>query len=128
MKKIRYVVILFLASLTLCGLCLYHTSEVCAKTKDQIEEIRSMVISGRKNHAKDSINNLDDYCQKNQFLLSMVIHHNELSEIEKSIKLMQINIITNPEDDSDFWTNSTIAITETENLEKIEIPYVENIL
>lgn len=128
MKKIRYVVILLLASLALCGLCLYHTSEVCANTKSQIEEIRSMIIAGRKNHAKDKINALDEYWQKNQFLLSMVIHHNELSEIEKSIKLMQINIITNPEDDSDFWTNSTIALTETENLEKIEIPSLENIL
>ena len=128
MKKIRYVVILLLASLTLCGFCLYYTSEVCANTKNQVEEIRSMVIAGRKNHAKENINALDEYWQKNQFLLSMVIHHNELSEIEKSIKLMQINIITNPEDDSDFWTNSAIALAETENLQKIEIPSVENII
>ena len=128
MKKIRYVVILLLASLTLCGLCLYYTAEVCANTKNQVEEIRSMVIAGRKNHAKENINALDEYWQKNQFLLSMVIHHNELSEIEKSIKLMQINIITNPEDDSDFWTNSTIALTETENLQRIEIPSAENII
>lgn len=128
MKKIRYVVILLLASLTLCGFCLYHTSTVCANTKNQIEEIRSMVISGRKNHAKEAINNLDEYWQNNQFLLSMVIHHSELSEIEKSIKLMQTNIVTNPDDDSDFWTNSTVALTETENLEKIEIPSIENIL
>lgn len=128
MKKIRYVVILLLASLTLCGFCLYYTSKVCANTKNQIEELRSMVISGHKNHAKESINALDEYWQKNQFLLSMVIHHNELSEIEKSIKLMKINIITNPDDDSDFWNNSTVALTETESLEKIEIPSVENIM
>lgn len=128
MKKIRYVIILLLASLSLCGFCLYYTSQVCANTKNQIEEVRSIVISGRKNHAKESINALDEYWQKHQFLLSMVIHHSELSEIEKSIKLMQINIITNPEDDSDFWTNSSVALTETENLEKIEIPSIENIL
>lgn len=128
MKKIRYVTILFLASLSLCVFCLYYTSEVCANTKNQIEEIRSMVISGRKNHTKESINALNEYWQKNQFLLSMIIHHSELSEIEKSIKLMRTNIITNPEDDSDFWTNSTIALTETENLEKVEIPSIENIL
>ena len=41
---------------------------------------------------------------------------------------MQINIVTNPEDDSDFWTNSAIALAETENLEKIEIPSIENII
>ena len=128
MKKIRYVVILLLASLTLCGFCLYYTSEVCANTKNQIEEIRSTVISGRKNHAKESINALNEYWQKNQFLLSMVIHHNELSEIEKSIKLMQINITTSPDDDSDFWANSTIALTEIESLERIEFPSVENII
>ncbi len=128
MKKIRYVVILLLASLTLCGFCLYCTSEVCANTKNQIEELRSTVISGHKNHAKESINALDEYWQKNQFLLSMVIHHNELSEIEKSIKLMQINITTSPDDDSDFWNNSTIALTEIESLARIEIPSVENII
>ena len=128
MKKIRYVIVLLLASLAFCGFCLYYTSEVCANTKNQIEEVRSMVISGRKNHAKEKINALDEYWQKHQFLLSMVIHHSELSEIEKSIKLMQINIITNPEDDSDFWTNSAIALAETENLEKIEIPSIENII
>lgn len=128
MKKIRYVIVLLLASLALCGFCLYYTSEVCANTKNQIEEVRSMVISGRKNHAKEKINALDKYWGKHQFLLSMVIHHSKLSEIEKSIKLMQINIITNPEDDSDFWTNSAIALAETENLEKIEIPSIENII
>ncbi len=128
MKKIRYVVILILSSITLCCLCLYHTSQVCENIKNQIEEIRSMVISGRKNYAKESINNLDEYWQKNQFLLSMIIHHRELSEIEKSIKLMQTNIIANPDDDSGFWESSTVALTETENLEKIEIPSAENIL
>lgn len=128
MKKIRYVVILILSSITLCCLCLYHTSQVCENMKNQIEEIRSMVLSGRKNYAKESINNLDEYWQKNQFLLSMIIHHRELSEIEKSIKLMQTNIITNPDDDSGFWESSTVALTETENLEKIEIPSAENIL
>ena len=75
MKKIRYVVILILSSITLCCLCLYHTFQVCENMKNQIEEIRSMVISGRKNYAKESINNLDEYWQKNQFLLSMIIHH-----------------------------------------------------
>ena len=128
MKKIRYVVILILSSITLCCLCLYHTFQVCENMKNQIEEIRSMVISGRKNYAKESINNLDEYWQKNQFLLSMIIHHRELSEIEKSIKLMQTNIITNPDDASGFWESSTVALTETENLEKIEIPSAENIL
>ena len=128
MKKIRYVILLILGVLVLCGFCLYYTSEVCAKTKTQIEDVRSMVISNQKNYAKENINNLDEYWQKHQFFLSMVIHHSELSEIEKAIKLMQINIVTNPEDDSDFWTNSSIALTEIENLKKIEIPSIENIL
>lgn len=128
MKKIRYVIFLMLGVLALCALYLSYTVSISANTKNQIEEIQSMVLAGKKNYAKENINSLDEYWQQNQFFLSMAIHHDVLSEIENSIKLMQTNIATNPEDDSDFWLNSSLAVTAINNLEKTEIPAVENIL
>ena len=128
MKKIRYVLILMAAVLALCALYLSYTTTISSNTKSQIEDIQSMVLSGKKNYAKEKINNLDEYWQENQFFLSMAIHHDVLSEIENSIKLMQTNIATNPEDDSDFWSNSALAATAIDNLEKTEIPSLENIL
>ena len=128
MKKIRYVIFLMLGVLALCGAYLFYTITVAANAKSQIEEIQSMVLAGKKNYAKENINTLDAYWQQHQFFLSMAIHHDVLSEIENSIKLMQINIATNPEDNSDFWSNSTLAITAIDNLEKTEVPSFENIL
>ena len=128
MKKIRYVIILMAGVLALCALYLSYTISISSNAKSQIEDIQSMVLAGKKNYAKENINVLDEYWQQNQFFLSMAIHHDVLSEIENSIKLMQINIATNPEDNSDFWSSSTLAISGIENLEKIEVPSLENIL
>ena len=128
MKKIRYVIFLMAGVLALCTLYLFYTVSIASDTKNQIQEIQSMVLAGKKNYAKENINSLDEYWQQNQFFLSMAIHHDVLSEIENSIKLMQINITTNPEDNSDFWSSSTLAVTAIDNLEKTEIPSLENIL
>lgn len=128
MKKIRYVILLMAGVLALCALYLTYTINISSETKNRIEEIQSMVLSGKKNYAKENINSLDEYWQQNQFFLSMAIHHDVLSEIENSIKLMQINIATNPEDNSDFWSNSTLALTSIDTLEKTEVPSLENVL
>lgn len=130
MKKMRYVIVLVSIVLMTSGIFLWYTINVSENAARQVGEIQSLVLSGKKNSAKEKANFLDEYWQNHQPILSMAIHHDTLQQIEEPIKLMRtsLNQLQEQEVNSDFWISSAQAELNLNNLSKSELPSPENIL
>ena len=61
-------------------------------------------------------------------LLYIMIHHELLDEIEEPIKLINTNLKNSPDELCDFWLESEKASYRLNNLKKVELPLIENIL
>ena len=75
MKKIRYVVILFVLVVAACAVSMWYTQSITAQVVSKIESIQNDVTDGKSDDALKKSDDLCEYWDSNQMFLYMIIHH-----------------------------------------------------
>lgn len=129
MKKLIWTSILSGLAVILCVLCMFYVMAVSDKAANSIKNIQNSFSNSQFNAAEAEIEELDEFWENNHTMLSIIIHHDMLEEIEESIGLIKSAVKTSEDsNDPDFWMESSSALVELKNLREVEIPTLGNIL
>lgn len=129
MKKLIWTSILSGLAVILCVLCMFYVMTVSDKATASVKNIQNSFSNSQFNAAEAEIEELDEFWENNHTMLSIIIHHDMLEEIEESISLIKSTVKTSEDsNDPDFWLESSSALVELKNLREVEIPTLGNIL
>ena len=129
MKKLIWTSILSGVAVIICVICMFYVMIVSDKAVASVKNIQNSFSAAQFNAAEAEIEELDEFWESNHTMLSIIIHHDILEEIEESIGLRKSTIKTSEDsNDPDFWLESSSALVELKNLREVEIPTLGNIL
>lgn len=129
MKKLIWTSILSGVAVIICVVCMFYVMIVSDKAVASVKNIQNSFSAAQFNAAEAEIEELDEFWESNHTMLSIIIHHDILEEIEESIGLIKSTIKTSEDsNDPDFWLESSSALVELKNLREVEIPTLGNIL
>lgn len=129
MKKLIWTSILSGLAVIICVLCMFYVMIVSDKAAASVKNIQNSFSTSQFNAAEAEVEELDEFWENNHTMLSIIIHHDILEEIEESISLIKSTIKTTEDsNDPDFWMESSSALVELKNLREVEIPTLGNIL
>ena len=129
MKKLIWTSILSGVAVIICVICMFYVMIVSDKAVASVKNIQNSFSAAQFNAAEAEIEELDEFWESNHTMLSIIIHHDILEEIEESIGLIKSTIKTSEDsNDPDFWLESSSALVELKNLREVEIPTLGNIL
>lgn len=129
MKKLIWTSILSGVAVIICIVCMFYVMTVSDKAATAVKNIQNSFSNSQFNAAEAEIEELDEFWEGNHTMLSIIIHHDILEEIEESIGLIKSTIKTSEDsNDPDFWMESSSALVELKNLREVEIPTLGNIL
>ena len=129
MKKVIWAGILAVFSVISCILFMFYIINVSDKAIESIKSIQQDFSASNFKSAHKKAEKLNDYWEENQHILSIMVHHEMLEEIEESIALIKTSIdISQDSKNDNFWVESNKASIYLENLREVEIPTLGNIL
>ena len=128
MRKVWTVVILTALMIGTCCFFLFYVINVSDQASAAINKIQEDVSSGQYESAQKGSEQLDEYWKSQHTMLSIILHHEILEEIEESIALLSTTLQQPEEELSEFWFESTRTLVRIANLRDLEIPNVANIL
>ncbi|MDO4476762.1 MAG: DUF4363 family protein [Clostridia bacterium] len=129
MKKLIWTSILSGFAVVLCVLCMFYVMIVSDKAATAVKNIQNSFSNSQFKAAAAEVEELDEFWESNHTMLSIIIHHDMLEEIEESISLIKSTVKTSEDsNDPDFWLESSSALIELKNLREVEIPTLGNIL
>lgn len=128
MKKVIWATVLLIAPVAICVLSLFYVMKVSNESREYVEILQNSVKNFEFEKAKTEIDNFEDYWEDQYELLSIIINHNIIQEIDESIFLLKASIKDISEDEKvDFELESARAILRIRNLYQMELPSVYNI-
>ena len=129
MKKLIWTSILSGFAVVLCVLFMFYVMIVSDKAATAVKNIQNSFSNSQFKAAAAEVEELDEFWESNHTMLSIIIHHDMLEEIEESISLIKSTVKTSEDsNDPDFWLESSSALIELKNLREVEIPTLGNIL
>ncbi len=128
MKKLIWTIILGGASLIICGLCLFYTNMVSDTATEYVNNVYQYVEDEEYNAAKTELNALEEYWDNQSPILSLMIHHEILENIEETIKLVNSALKNTTKDEKiEFEIETSRSLIQLKNLKSTEIPTFDNI-
>lgn len=129
MKKVIWATILAAFSVISCVLLMFYIINVSDKAIGAVQNIQQDFSISNFKSASKKADDLNNFWEENQNLMSIVVHHEMLEEIEQSIALIKTSIDTSKDSKNDnFWMESNKAVIYLKNLREVEIPTLGNIL
>ena len=129
MKKVIWATILATFSVISCVLLMFYIINVSDKAIGAVQNIQQDFSISNFKSASKKADDLNNFWEENQNLMSIVVHHEMLEEIEQSIALIKTSIDTSKDSKNDnFWMESNKAVIYLKNLREVEIPTLGNIL
>ncbi len=129
MKKVLSTLILAVLAIAVCCFCLFYVVAVSHKAKDSVDNIQSDITTSDYEAAREEVQNLDEILESHHTMLSALVHHSVLEEIEESITVLKTLLERTDENEkAEFWFESSRALARIKNLRDLEIPSVGNIL
>ncbi len=129
MRKMISALILAGLAIIVCCFCLFYVIAISDEAKNCVNEIQSDVLNMKYESAQEKVNRLNEFLESHHTMLSTILHHSILEEIEESIALLKTSLENiKEEEQEDFWLESTHSLSRIKNLRDIEIPSIANIL
>ncbi len=129
MKKVIWATILAAFSVISCVLLMFYIINVSDKAIGAVQNIQQDFSTSNFKSASKKADDLNNFWEENQNIMSIVVHHEMLEEIEQSIALIKTSIDTSKDSKNDnFWMESNKAVIYLKNLREVEIPTLGNIL
>ena len=89
MKKLVSAFLIAIVSVLVCVLSLSYVNTVAQHAEDSLKNIQSLVSNFQYNSALREITELNKYWEDNQDLLSVILHHEILEEIEENLNIIK---------------------------------------
>ncbi len=129
MKKVIWATILAAFSVISCVLLMFYIINVSDKAIGAVQNIQQDFSTSNFKSASKKADDLNNFWEENQNIMSIVVHHEMLEEIEQSIALIKTSIDTSKDSKNDnFWMESNKAVIYLKNLREVKIPTLGNIL
>lgn len=129
MKKVFWAAILAAFSIISCVLLMFYVINVSDKAMQSVKNIQQDFSASNFTSASKKADDLNNFWEENQNIMSIIVHHEMLEEIEESIALIKTSIDTSENSKNDnFWMESNKATIYLKNLREVEIPTLGNIL
>lgn len=128
MKKLILTSGIALLSIVICLVCMVYVNSTAEKAEEYVDQIQSCISRQQYNSALAKTNELNKFWNDNHTILSIILHHERLEEIEESIAVIK-SFLEHPTDEStDLWLEITRSITKIKNFKDTEAPSLANIL
>jgi K+-transporting ATPase A subunit len=128
MKKLLAASILAVLSVIVCCFCLFYVISVSDKTKDSVEKIQTDVSNMDYDAARAETEQLDEFWEYHHTMLSTVVHHGILEQIEESIALIKTSLEDiSQEEQEDFQIECARSLSRIKNLRDVEVPSIGNV-
>ncbi len=129
MKKVLLSTLLAIVAILISGSCIFYVISVSDKATMYVEKIKSDAENDDFEHVITNINQLSDFWESNHTLLSIILHHEILENIEESIAVIKSSAETQPQaENSDFQMEIEKLSIRLKNFREVEIPSIGNIL
>jgi len=133
MKKLISAFLIAIVSVLVCVLSLSYVNTVAQHAENSLKNIQSLVSNFQYNSALREITELNKYWEDNQDLLSVILHHEILEEIEENLSIIKSSLEylnnnnSNNIVDINFWLESARSLIKINNLKNTEEPNIANI-
>lgn len=129
MKKVLLSTLLAIVAILISGSCIFYVISVSDKATMYVEKIKSNAENDDFEHVITNINQLSNFWESNHTLLSIILHHEILENIEESIAVIKSSAETQPQaENSDFQMEIEKLSIRLKNFREVEIPSIGNIL
>ncbi len=128
MNKLGITSFIAVISVTICIVCIIYINSVSDKAEVYINEIQSCVVKNENKQALKEALSLKKFWESNHGILSTILHHEMLEEIEESIEVIEYSLQHQDEKNIDFWLETARSLSKIKNLKHSEIPSLANIL
>lgn len=128
MKKLVITSVVAVLCVAFCVFCTVYVRGTAEKAEEYTKNLEILVEKGDRKAALNEVSLFEDYWKTNQDMLSTILHHEMLEEIEQSIVVTKACLEHSFEDGTDFWNQLAVVKKQIENLKKSEMPSWENIL
>ncbi len=128
MKRLIWVLVLAFISAGVCVSSLLYVVKTSDEAGKYVSQIKTLTNNGKYENAKIKALELSRFWENNNTMLSIILHHKILEEIEESIKLIATALENTPESESEAKLEITKAEIKINNLRQVEIPTISNII
>ena len=128
MKKLILTSVIAIVSVLICVLSLSYVNTVAQYSENSLKNIQTLVSNSQYKSALQEITELNKSWHDNQDLLSVILHHEILEEIEESLSLIKSSLeYPDNSDNINFWLESARSLIKINNLKNTEEPSLANI-
>lgn len=128
MRKIFATSLLAFLSVAVCCFCLFYVVTISDEAKESVEKIQSYILKSDYRQAQEKTEELDKFWVDQHTVLSTIVHHIIIEEIEESITLLKASFQNTGEDRFvNSWNESARSLSRIKNLRDLEIPSIANI-
>ena len=128
MKKLILTSVIAIVSVLICVLSLSYVNTVAQYSENSLKNIQTLVSNSQYKSALQEITELNKYWNDNQDLLSVILHHEILEEIEESLSLIKSSLeYPDNSNNINFWLESARSLIKINNLKNTEEPSLANI-
>lgn len=129
MKKMLWTSLLAALAVIVCCLCLFYVISVSDTAKDSVDKIQFDVSNMDYESARAETEQLNEFLESQHTMLSTIVHHSILEEIEESIAVLKASLKDiNEGEEADFETECARSLARIKNLRDVEVPSIANIL
>lgn len=128
MKKLVITIFVAILSIGICFVCNIYVVNSANESEKYLNNITTCLEKSNYKEALQQASNFEEFWQDKTYILSMILHHEILDEIEKSIMLIKTFLNQNAISESDLYEEITCVSTKIKKLRESEILSLENIL
>lgn len=128
MKKVVISIGIAFLSIIICLISMFYVDSTAKKAENYVDQIQTSISNQQYNIALDETNELNKFWNDNHTMLSIILHHERIEEIEESIALIKSFLEHPSEENTDCWLEITRSMTKIKNLKDTEKPSLGNIM
>lgn len=124
MNKLIHSLIIIIVTLILCFVSFKNTNIIAKKSLEYVEKIESLTNNNKNNYQE--IKELDEFWNKKSKILQILIHHEQIEDINSEIAKLKLAI--QEKNKFEILKICNYLNSKLKNLEKIDEISIENIL
>lgn len=128
MKKVVISIGIAILSVAICLISMFYVDSTAKTAEKYIDQIQTSISNQQYNTALVKTNELNKFWNDNHTMMSIILHHERIEEIEESIAVIKSSLEHPAEEDTDFWLEINRSMTKIKNLKDTEKPSLANIL
>ena len=97
------------------------------QAEESVTKIQTLMTQNQYNSALEETNSLYEFLENNYCILSMILHHEMLEEIQESVAVIKASLEHPDEEDVNFWLETSRSLEKIKNLKETEEPSFANV-